>query len=118
MFTTWSVPDGAALVAFERLLGPVVVEGALLGPGDEPVVFVACAGALPDALEVPVPACCVDDALPCAARCAAPRVPSTSRFNCSNASSSPAGKSPQRIVLHDFELSADVGHASERGIGE
>jgi hypothetical protein len=62
MFTTWSVPEGAALVAFEGLFGLVVVEGALLEPVDEPVGFVACAGALPDAL-VPVPACCVDEPL-------------------------------------------------------
>jgi hypothetical protein len=63
MFTTWSVPDGAALVAFEGLLGPVVVEGAMLVLVDELVVFVCCAGALPDALLLPVLACCVDEPL-------------------------------------------------------
>jgi hypothetical protein len=63
MFTTWSVPDGAALVAFEGLLGPVLAGGALLVFVDELVAFVACAGALPDAL-VPVLACCVDELPP------------------------------------------------------
>jgi hypothetical protein len=64
MFTTWSVPDGAALVAFEGVPVPVLVEGTPLGPVDELVVFVACAGAVPDALVVPVLACCVDELPP------------------------------------------------------
>jgi hypothetical protein len=67
MSTTWSVLDGAALNAFEGLPVPVLAEGTLLVPVDEPVGFVCCVGALPDALVVPVLACCVAEPLPCAA---------------------------------------------------